>query len=422
MKKIILRIWKDHRCLLVILVLALLVRLLYLFLLHPPLIWADSSAYNQLALNLISNQGYVLTPGQPYVGLEPGYALFFLAPLYWLWGGANILLVQVFQIFLSLGIIAGVYYLARRYFSQNVALWAIALFAFYPPLVAYSTEILTETAFTFLLFAGVLVFDALLYKPSWQAAACGGLLFGVATLTRFISFFLPFFLSVIFFFHKSHRVIFKKALVMLALFLLVIFPWFLRNYLVFDKFIFGRAYGGAIFWSGSYLPWDGEWKGHVAPLNQLVDDSSTPEANEKLMKLAWQNIKDNPTGVFLMWLKKPAKVFLKSEFNSVLERDNSFSRILKGISPYAPGLLKGILFSINLVLVILVGLGLFLAFRQNPTATILLGGVIFYFILFYLPLNSDSRYKLPLMPYMFILAGVSLSFFWHKLKAKPRQA
>lgn len=420
--EILKKIFKENWVLIIILVIAIFLRLSFLFLLNPPLIWIDSSDYHQAAVSLIQGNGYSLEAGVPFANREPGYSLFFLAPIYFLFG-QSIFAVQIIQIILSLIIIWLIFRLAKKYFSQKAAVIAALFFAFYPPLIAYSNEILTEIPFTFLLILTIFLIIKAFENDSLKLFILSGIFLGIATLTRFIAVFLPIFLLPFFyFFSKDWRKTIKYFLSITIVLIIFIFPWLLRNYLIFDTFIFGRLTSGEIFWSGSYIPWDGEWKGgDVFPVNELTKGLNQFEINEKLTNLAWNNIKENPLGVFLIWLKKPFKIFFKSEFNAVLERENKFAEFFKEQFFISPGLIKGILLGINVLIILFAFLGVFSAFSKNKFISTLFLLVIFYFIIFYLPLNPDSRYKLPLMPYIMVFSSVGLCWLFNRILFFVRQ-
>lgn len=396
---------KKHWLVIVILAVIVVVRLVYLVLLHPPLIWIDASQYDELGWSLANQGTYALKDGVAFAGREPGYPLFFLAPFYFLFGH-QLWIIQLFQIILSAVCGWLIFRLGRKYFSQSVGLWAALFFALYPPFIAYSSEILTEIPFTFLLLLFVTLF-----LEAWERKLVGywvgaGVVLGIATLTRFIVAFLPLFLApLLWFFRRDYQRVLKISLGLMLLIMIIITPWLCRNWNLYHRFVFGRLGGGEIYWSGSYLPWDGEWKGMVDPLPELEGGLTPDQIDRKLTHLAFENIKSDPIPVVLMWLKKPFKIFFKSEFNAVLERDNSFSAVLKSFSVAGPAVVKGILLGLNIVLVLFFVWGSMVASRHQRFLVGLILAIVGYFILFYLPLNPDSRYKLPPLALMLILSA-----------------
>jgi len=410
---------KKNKIVLLFFCISIIVRVLYLILVKPPLQTADSGIYDGIAWNFIQGNGYSLS-GQPFAGREPGYSLFFLAPLYLLFGH-NFLPVQIFQIILSSVFVFAIYFLIRKELSPTVATLVAFCVALHPLLICYSSEILTEIPFTILLFFGLWIAYISIKRESAKLCIVAGILLGMAILTRFVAIFLPF--ALILFAHyyfREWKKTFRYGAIFISTMFLLVAPWIMRNYIVFDTFIFGRAGSSEIYWSGSYIPWDGEWLGYgTSPLKELSPPSNTATlaVDKVLMPLVFQNIKNNPIGVLKIWLKKPIKIFTKADFKTVLERENN----IKGYSSKINfSFIRYFLTAINLIILLLWTIGLWSLRKSNPALAVFLLLIIIYFLIFYLPVNPDSRYKIPLFPYLFIGAAVGFQhttkFFLEKLR------
>ena len=408
-----LRYLKSNKILIFILFSALILRVGYLLILQPPLIWSDSPMYDTPALNFIKGQGYAMEPGVPSAAKEPGYSLFFLAPVYFIFTH-NIFIVQILQIILSLVIIWLIFQIGKNYFPFGVAVITGLFFALYPPLIVYSGEILPEIFFTFLLVLSIYTIIRSVETNSVKKCFLGGLFLGVATLTRSITTFLPLFLIPFFYLYlKDHKKVIKYFLLICLGIAVFSIPYTARNYFVFGEFIYGREDGGVNLWAGSYIPWGGEWRGHsIPPLPELIKGLDYRTAQKELTELAIENIKNNPLGVLKIWLQKPGKMFFKSEFNSVLQRENKFSQF-SSQGYFNPLFIKRILLFVNILIVSFAMIGAFFAFYRNKSIATLLLLIIFYFLLILLPFCPDSRYKLPLMPFIMILSGIG---FWQFIK------
>ncbi len=407
--------FKTNKVLIIVLLLALVIRLVYLFVFQPPLIWVDSSDYDQLALNLANGYGYSSQSGIPYAFREPGYSLFFLAPLYFVFGH-SILVVQLFQIFLSLGIALLIFYLAKKYFSKKIALLSVAFFAFYPPFIAYSAEVLTEIPAIFLLILGVFLIIQSLKKKSLKFSVLTGIVLGMLALTRFVFVFLPLFLLAMSLILRNWRGYAKHFAVAFVLSILVLFPWFLRNYLAFDAFVFGRIGSGRMLWAGSYIPWQGEHKFHIYTWpNQLMRGLSPIETDREFSRLAVENIKKEPFGTLMVWMRKPARLFLKSEFDEVITRENSLAAFFQQQSFLSPRLVRGVMGGINVLILLFGLLGVFPALKKNRFAATLFFILIFYLFIFYLPAIPDARYKLPIVPYLMIFSSTGLCYLFSRI-------
>jgi 4-amino-4-deoxy-L-arabinose transferase-like glycosyltransferase len=408
---------KKNWPIILILILATILRFSYLLIAQPPLSWYDSGIYDGTAWNMVQGKGYVLTERIPFAGREPGYVLFFLAPIYFIFGH-NILAAQVFQIILSLLIILLTYFIAKIFLSKRISLLATFLVAIWPPLIGYCGEIMTETFFIFLF----LIFLYFLLKGiklnSKKIIFLAGIFLGLSTLTHFITFLLPFFLLFLFFLifrsWKKSFVFFGLILIGFSLF---IFPWIIRNYIIFDTFVLGRTGIADVYWMGSYLPWDGEWFGYISPFTSLCPGISDPILKDKcLLKLTLQNIKKNPLGVALIWLKKPFKTFLLPDgYDSIYK---FFSKVLKkeikSLRDIIP--IKGLYGGGFLTIWVLAILGLKDLFKKEKIISLIFLFIFLYFFLTILPINPVPRYQLPLLPLMFILASFGLNNLFLLLK------
>jgi|GEM_PF-6803771 hypothetical protein len=105
----------------------------------------------------------------------------------------------------------------------------------------------TESYFFLLLFAGMLFVARLLKSPekTLRYSALAALMFGLATLTRYFAFFLGIgtflFLGAVCLWRHWRRAFplracIKPGVVFIAVFLVVVLPWSIRNYVHFDTF------------------------------------------------------------------------------------------------------------------------------------------------------------------------------------------
>lgn len=403
---------KNNWVLILILLIGIITRLAYKIIFHPPLTWSDSSLYDASAWNFVSGHGYSLDGIAPFVGREPGYALFFLAPIYFIFGH-SILAAQVLQIILSLLIITFIYFIAKEYLGEKSALLASFIYALWPADIAFSQEILTEIPFTFLLIASMWLLLRGVKKDSSKIIFFAGLILGAATLTRFITVLLPFALFFVFYLiFKSY----KKALKYFALILVGVFifvgPWFLRNYLVFDKFVFGRAGAWQIYWSGSYIPWDGEWLSYKPPLTDLVKGKNIFEDDAILKKETIKNIEQNPLGVAIIWLKKPFKVFFRSVSYGQVANSGRFKKLIIDSALLEIVARRGLQLShLFVMLFAVLGTGIILLKKHGHLKRLFMPIILslfLYNVIFLLPMNPDPRYQIPLMPYFVMVAAFGI--------------
>jgi 4-amino-4-deoxy-L-arabinose transferase-like glycosyltransferase len=219
-----------HHPLAIILLLALVVRLLILAM-TPGLDVriADERDYHDLATSLVEGRGFESKFGP--TSLRPPLYPGVVATAWSLTDSRSLQVVRAVQGLVGLATAGLVYVLARRLYDEHAATAAAAIIAFYPALLLSHSLLLTETLFTFLLTAAGLAVVATLQQPRPMVALGGGVLLGLASLTRSIVW--PFPLVLAPFIALVARGTTRQRLVGAALLLaghaLVLTPWAIRN-------------------------------------------------------------------------------------------------------------------------------------------------------------------------------------------------
>jgi len=205
---------------------------------------ADEDEYYRGAIHILLNQDYYDT-GQ---WLRPPLTSIFLAGVFAV-AGVNIplaMLVQAIISLLTLVLLAELAHLMSG--SRRVALVAALLAGLFLPYASYASQMLSETLFTLLMAATLLLFEAARRRdldPRWMLMC--GLVWGLATLTRPIAFYaLPLTVGLIWVggavVRRGLRQRWLPALpvrrrvwagaALLAGFVLINTPWVIRNYAV----------------------------------------------------------------------------------------------------------------------------------------------------------------------------------------------
>ena len=190
----------------------------------------DEQQYSQIAVNIVAGHGFGWAPGD-LTSIRPPLYPGLLAAIWGAAGGQNLQAVRVVQILLALATTALVYLLGARVYGQAVARWAAAVCWLYPSFIFFNFLILTETLFTFLLVAFVLLTILTVQTPrAWVALACG-LALGLAALTRSILWPVPLILCPLLAFLIRAPLSRRIALpcLVLAGYALVVAPWAIRN-------------------------------------------------------------------------------------------------------------------------------------------------------------------------------------------------
>jgi 4-amino-4-deoxy-L-arabinose transferase-like glycosyltransferase len=226
--------------------LALGVRLVYLAQGYPvpP---QDTPDYDEFALNLLRGQGFVAR--ENWFGFElrswrPPFYPFFLAGVYGTWGYSHAA-VQGVQALVGAGTTVLVWALARRLHSRSAVLAGL-LAALYGPLVAISSEVMSETWFTFWGALSLwLLLDASGGRGGKWRSLIGGVAIGLAGLTRPVGLLLWPAFALTAFLRLGRRAWGPVLWVGLAAALAVL-PWTLRNYRVHGEWVPIATHGGFI--------------------------------------------------------------------------------------------------------------------------------------------------------------------------------
>lgn len=212
--------------------------------------WAgkDSSQYDLLAENLINGRGLSIRTEPPFLpspARMPGYPLI-LAGSKLLTGGT--LLVILLQIAAHALMSVIVYKIARRFVSQKLAIAAAVLAGLHIYFLFLSISLMTETFFTLSLLCSMLFLLKYFDVRFVRYAAYSGLLLGISALLRPTTLMLPIlWLAVIAIESLWHRDFLRKNFLALAAFALVfaalLAPWAIRNKIQFDRFALVSANG-----------------------------------------------------------------------------------------------------------------------------------------------------------------------------------
>jgi hypothetical protein len=142
--------------------------------------------------------------------------------------------------------------------SENAGRLAGIIWLFYPPSIWYAGTLLTEPLSGFLVTFIAVVFIKYLRNPTLREASILGMLMGLLVLNRslFIGLFIP---ILLFLFarnnwgwinkNKGKKVGLKNikiCFIFTSVFLLVLFPWIMHNYISLGKFVPHSTQGGQV--------------------------------------------------------------------------------------------------------------------------------------------------------------------------------
>ncbi|MBI1956895.1 MAG: glycosyltransferase family 39 protein [Candidatus Niyogibacteria bacterium] len=211
--------------------------------LDPRRLTTDAREYYTLATNMVERGVFSRMEQAPFIPdrfRTPAYPLV-VGAFAKVFGGIGVLLV--FQIFLSYISAIGVYWITDFLWnSRSVALIAGSAFLSNPLVFILANSVFSETVFLFLLIFGVYYFLRYLRSNSTRLFMLAMALFSFAALTRPIALYLVFAAlgySVLVRFNFKKLVL--NTFLFAVIFSAVLFPWSLRNKLIFGDWHFTTA-------------------------------------------------------------------------------------------------------------------------------------------------------------------------------------
>ncbi|MGQ9525342.1 MAG: ArnT family glycosyltransferase [Armatimonadota bacterium] len=202
---------------------------------RTPLGVPDAERYHLLALNLLKAHRFALpSPNpEPETLRTPGFPAF-LAVVYAVAGPSPYRAAAVL-VLVSTALCVVVYAAAYRAFGPRTAVIAGLVMALSPGAVLNAVAMLSDSLHGLLLAVAFLFLQELMCCASARTALWCGLLLGIAALTRPVSLYAPLVLAPALSF--AQRSI-KPALWLVAGALIVVAPWFGRNYVTVHELTF----------------------------------------------------------------------------------------------------------------------------------------------------------------------------------------
>ena len=370
-------------------------------------------------------------PDGPYItlkGLQPPplYLLFVGVPQALFPREVAVLLVRMAQALLGAASVWLVWRLARATCSdERVAFCAAAALAISPAFILEATRISTETLYVFLLLAALT-----LYSARRDHVVHAGLLLGLATLTRAVLLLFPLGLVLHLLLVDGGRRGLKRALLLLAVYGLVVGSWTLYNLARWDRFVIAGEGLAAFFYIGAL---DGGWQGSAETDRQLIGDTGTlpedPAARQAAyLQGAQQHINADPAGHVVRRLRELAAALLQPHGTGNVDgpplRNMALDWLREGRSPPAlqwaategfwPRLLIYCLHFGGLT----AGLaGLWLT-RSRWRQTLPLAAFIAYTLSLHFILHAIPRYLFPTLPFWWVFAAATLVWLWRGMQAR----
>jgi 4-amino-4-deoxy-L-arabinose transferase-like glycosyltransferase len=390
-----------------------------------------ADGYDQLALNLLEGHGYRMYPDTaPTIVREPGYPLL-LAGIFLVFG-KRFVIVKLANMMLVLGTAFLIMLIAHRFSGSRILiLGAPILFLFHPGTLIVESRGGAEALFTFFLVLFMVTLYRAIDRNRWSDYATSGVALGATVLVKSPPMLFPVCVLVYLIVLERRSSIAKNCLqvaTMVMAMLLVLSPWIIRNYSLTGKFIPTATVLGVSAHAGQYvnthLPADASWA--------LVDREAARERRKIAEQLGYP-FKDVKNAYYQDFYSTADEIKFSSYlFKMVVAeygkspmmfvrcvRANLFNLWFRGKTRVSTMLNE----IVQLPYLILSVIGIIVAVRNGQIkiiAPIVL--LLVYIVALYAVILAQARYSAPLIPFLSILAGISLVAAQKRLKGTKSAA
>ncbi len=374
------------------------------------LIGPDAPSYDALATNLLAGKGlqkedytHLFTDGTSSLtvrSFRPPLLPILLAGVYGVFGH-HILAARALVAILGAVTCVVVCHIGRRAFSERGGMLAGLAAAVYPKLVYYSGLVSTETLCTLLLAIAVWLVIAAWQDKSWWRWPAAGAVLGLAALSRSSLLLLPgvtVLWAVIA--AADRRRALKGGLLLLAAFAVVMAPWCIRNWAVHRRFVPATTEGGYTFWvtnnpratGGGHCFWPDPPGG--------FDGMTEVEIDREFYRRGWRWVRSHP----VEFLRLAAVKFVR------------FWRLWPHASEPAVGMTAAVVAGLTFIPVLLLALWGAAVSLSRWRPLLLFTMIVLYFTGLHMVFMAVTRYRLPLEPYLIILAAWGALDIWGRLR------
>ncbi len=396
-----------------ILLASVLARLLALWLMpEPHLPYNAIFAYIKGAQILLDGEGFLDASFPVYT--PPLYAMC-IGLMTFLFGD-GIGAIKLLQIVADSVTALTIYVIIKEIFDGLTGYLSAIIWAVYPFAIYSTLYVGTEALFTFFIALWLWLTVRAIKSHKWQYYCGAGAILGFATLTRGTSQFMPMILPFILFVCRNQSFDWLRGyLLSLACFIVVIFPWGVRNYIVLHEIIPIGANSMPVLMgsSESLLTIGAEREREILRLYKMAEargivppplDRGPVEKERFLMKLAIMNyseqLETDSINLAIFMMKKLFRLLYSTE-------SGSNHRITLGV---------------NVLIYIPAVFGIAIAWRRKKCLTMLLLGLIFYFIFLHWLTLALFRFLIPVMPYLIGFAALgSLAYLEEKCPEMHRR-
>lgn len=372
---------RDYKIIICLFVISLITRIAPVWFVPEDIkaIRSDSLEYNELAKNVLTHKGYIYeSKDMPFKGITahrtPGYPMFLMF-VYKVFGVENFDAARTVQAVILSFIPVLLFLTVKLFLGTGVALVSGIIGVLYKPFIILNfyggpVFLLSENLVVVTFLAAVYFYLAGMKKNSPGLMALAGLFFGITALVRPLFLLFTIFPVMLIFWDSSkpNRERIKYSAILIAASFIVIMPWLMRNYLVFNKVSFSTQFGKVLY-AGNNPSAKGGWGRETSEyMDDKLEGSDEFKANELLVKEALIFIRGNFKTMPGLLLKKVYVAF--QPFYYGYEYNFSYAFILP-------------LFLIS-----------FFIMRENLLRGIFLSALIYY-VFISLVFFGDARFRYP---------------------------
>lgn len=254
----------------------------------------DDVKYIRSAWELVDNGHFIYHKvNEPTVFIMPGlsYTIAFFVKIFGKFGG--ITAFRVFQAVLQALSMYLVFLIGRKVFSSRAALFGCFLNLLYVVEYYTTTIVLTEVIFKFLLLLLLYISIYAIEEKNPIYYTIGGIIWGLACLVRPTIAAYPAIILIIWLIKKySFKDMVKYTLITTLAFSIVMSPWWIRNYSVYNKFIPLTLSSGNPFLQGTYVKYDQSTDYTPYESGKTVIETNQNEINAGLYRLKTYGVKE----------------------------------------------------------------------------------------------------------------------------------
>ena len=381
-----------------LIVISLLMKTIILFILGAKP-FSDGLGYIQTAKEIFEN-GFLYTNDNLIDAPITPYIYSFFVPL------SKIMGINAYalpNILLSTATIYIIYLITLEVFeNKKIANIAAIITTFYPFFNFYSISILTETVYIFFLYLSILFGIRFIKYFKYKDLILFTFFFTIDSLTRFQNLGMyPFILLLfIYFSYKNKKKILPIVSILCVVFVLTMTPWWIRNINVFGKFVVtSEGYSGQVFYAGNnpMNKTGGGIGGIDVDYSKFKHIKDLDKRDKAMWKAGINWIKNHPLDWIILECRKFKRFFSLTFYTP---QYNKWYYNIISILSYGVIL---ILFLYSLFFIKPYFKKLSLMFLIS----LLTVGVYMVFI-------ASIRYRLPIEPFMIIVASFSINKFMEK--------